>query len=52
MQEHPATVAAIERWRYAQELADRLVHGDLSGTAEMRPDAGDESDEGDEAGED
>ena len=25
METHPATVAAIERWRYAQELAERVL---------------------------
>jgi hypothetical protein len=25
MFEHPVTVAAIERWQYAQELANRLI---------------------------
>ena len=25
MAEHPATVAAVERWRYAQELAYRIM---------------------------
>jgi hypothetical protein len=25
MAEHPVTMAAIERWRYAQELARRLI---------------------------
>jgi hypothetical protein len=25
MADHPVTVAAIERWRYAQELARRLI---------------------------
>jgi hypothetical protein len=25
MSDHPATAAAIERWRYAQELAERLT---------------------------
>jgi hypothetical protein len=27
MADHPATIAAIERWRYAQELAQRLTGG-------------------------
>lgn len=40
MAEHPAAVAAIERWRYAQLLAERLTTGDLSGGAEPG-DAGD-----------
>jgi hypothetical protein len=31
MQFHPATLAAIERWRYAQVLAERITTGDLSG---------------------
>jgi hypothetical protein len=30
MEEHPAAVAAIERWRYAQLLAERMTSGDLS----------------------
>jgi hypothetical protein len=32
MEEHPAALAAIERWRYAQQLAERITTGDLSGT--------------------
>ena len=30
MEQHPAAVAAIERWRYAQLLAERMTTGDLS----------------------
>ena len=40
MEDHPAAVAAIERWRYAQQLAERLTRGDLSGGPE-RGDGGD-----------
>jgi hypothetical protein len=31
MESHPATLAAIERWRYAQLLAERILKSDLSG---------------------
>ena len=31
MEDHPAALAAIERWRYAQQLAERITTGDLSG---------------------
>jgi hypothetical protein len=31
MEEHPATLAAVERWQYAQLLAERITTGDLSG---------------------
>jgi hypothetical protein len=34
MEDHPAAVAAIERWLYAQQLAERLTTGDLSGGPE------------------
>ncbi len=30
MAEHPAALAAIERWRYAQLLAERMTTGDLA----------------------
>jgi hypothetical protein len=30
MEDHPAALAAIERWRYAQQLAERLTSGDLA----------------------
>lgn len=32
MEEHPAALAAIDRWRYAQLLAERITSGDLSGS--------------------
>jgi hypothetical protein len=31
MEDHPAALAAIDRWRYAQQLAERLTSGDLAG---------------------
>lgn len=31
MESHPAALAAMERWRYAQLLAERMTTGDLSG---------------------
>jgi hypothetical protein len=30
MEEHPAALAAIDRWRYAQLLAERITTGDLA----------------------
>lgn len=30
MENHPAALAAIERWRYAQQLAERITTGDLA----------------------
>jgi hypothetical protein len=32
MEEHPAALAAIDRWRYAQLLAERITTGDLAGS--------------------
>ena len=34
MEDHPAALAAIERWRYAQNLAERMTTGDLSGSSD------------------
>jgi hypothetical protein len=31
MEHHPAAQAAIERWRYAQILAERITRGDVAG---------------------
>jgi hypothetical protein len=31
MEHHPAALAAIERWQYAQALAERITRGDLPG---------------------
>jgi hypothetical protein len=30
MEDHPAALAAIDRWRYAQLLAERITTGDLA----------------------
>ena len=31
MEDHPAALAAIDRWRYAQQLTERIMNSDLSG---------------------